>query len=235
MLETAGDSCLFNFSVTDSGIGISEAAQAHLFRPFSQADSSITRKFGGTGLGLSICKRMVEAMGGKIGLDSREGSGSTFWFTLRLKKAEAAAAAKAENTAKAGFQGKRVLVVEDNTINQMVALRHLSKLGLQATAASNGREALELIARGSFDLILMDCQMPEMDGYEATQRIRRHEVESIRKLPVVAMTANAVISEKEKCVAAGMNDYLSKPFEPKALGEIVAKWISAEEPVKKPG
>jgi signal transduction histidine kinase len=206
-------------SVTDTGIGISEQAQSRLFQAFSQADASTTRHFGGSGLGLVICRRIVELMGGQIGVESAPGKGSTFWFTVRLQKGpgdtrkagtDGAAASVPHAPAKAG---RLVLVAEDNPVNQIVATQHLERLGYRVEIVADGTEAIEAWRRCKPSLILMDCQMPQMDGYEATRRIRRLETEE--KLPrtqIIALTASAMESDRGECLAAGMDAYLSKPI-----------------------
>jgi PAS domain S-box-containing protein len=242
-------------SVRDTGIGIPEEACRKLFRPFVQADGSTSRRHGGTGLGLAICKQLVERMGGGIDCDSVPGEGSTFRFTVKLGKgiaeddsrfgqtgkptsrlAEAAAAqqiaraSKSDSPVSAGGGLRsgvlRVLVAEDNVVNQKVALRMLQMLGCEAEVASNGREALAALDRASYDLILMDCQMPEMDGYQATAEIRRRE-SGPGRIPIIALTAHAIQGAREKCLEAGMDDYLSKPIEPNALSAALLRWGSA--------
>jgi signal transduction histidine kinase/CheY-like chemotaxis protein len=201
------------FEVQDSGPGIPEEIQSRLFEEFTQADASTTRRFGGTGLGLAISKRLTELMGGEIGLRSRPGAGSTFWFTLPLPLAksewvEAAASQPASRSTEP--LGLRVLVAEDNAVNQRLALALLRKLGCRADAVANGREAVEAVARAPYDVVLMDCQMPEMDGYEATREIRRREGEG-RRIPIVALTANALRGDRDRCLEAGMQDHIAKP------------------------
>jgi PAS domain S-box-containing protein len=218
------------FEVEDEGIGISDAAIGRLFQPFSQADTSTTRRFGGTGLGLSISKHLVQLMNGNIGAVSNEGQGSTFWFEIPMATGtklspDAQKAKEAQTTISAALEGARVLVAEDNPINQKVATKYLEKLGIHSDIAANGKEVLELLAKFHYDLILMDCQMPEMDGYEATQVIRKGAFEAFKDIPIVAMTANAVTGEKERCLAAGMNDYLRKPVSLAELSKCLEKWI----------
>jgi signal transduction histidine kinase/CheY-like chemotaxis protein len=201
------------FSVTDQGIGLSSESQRKLFQPFVQADGSTSRKYGGTGLGLSICQSLVALMGGQIGLDSQEGQGSTFWFTVPLAAAEVAEPSLKDDAipAKPLFspaRSLRVLVAEDNVINQMVVLGHLKALGIEGQAVANGQEVLEALKISQFDLILMDCQMPEMDGYQATEKIRLNEKISGLRIPVIALTANAMNEDRDRCLAAGMDAYL---------------------------
>ena len=225
------------FSVRDTGTGISEEAQKNLFRSFTQADSSTTRKFGGTGLGLAICRKLVELMGGAIGLKSTLGHGSTFWFTLKFGRqrtpallAEGVAPDRDSGHTRAPLppavpKDTRIILAEDNKINQVVGLKQLKKLGyVNLHLAGNGMEAIAAWREGKGDIILMDCQMPEMDGYEATRQIRKLEFEE--KLPrtrIIAMTANAMQGDREVCLAAGMDGYISKPVNMDELTAALAK------------
>ena len=255
------------FDVEDTGCGISEKALQHLFQPFRQADSSTARKFGGSGLGLSISKNLVELMGGKIGLTSKEGAGSTAWFSVSFKKARPQITARGEDAAReasmsptpASASGSlggvssdplqrprkdvrivsdlvRVsshvvltiftqLVAEDNLINQQIAMKTLKMMGFSCKAASNGKEAISLMNSNPFDLVLMDCQMPEMDGYEATMRLRASQSLEIRSVPIIALTASAIRGDKERCLEAGMSDYLSKPVKRPALENMLVRWL----------
>jgi GAF domain-containing protein/ActR/RegA family two-component response regulator len=222
------------FAVVDTGIGITEEARRRLFEPFSQADSSTTRRYGGTGLGLAICKRLVEAMGGTIGVESEPERGSTFWFTVALREAAAAppravAASPAPEPSPLATP-LRVLVAEDNRINQMVIVRMLEKAGHRVDVVGNGREALVALGQAGYDLVLMDCQMPEMDGFEATGAIRAAERESGAHVTIVAVTANAMEGDRERCLAAGMDDYLAKPITQKALAAALARCSLAPPP-----
>ena len=202
------------FEVQDTGIGLTPAQIQGLFQRFSQADSSTTRRFGGSGLGLAITRRIVELMGGTVGVDSVPTQGSTFWFELPMAEAAAAAvAAKAQQggTTANSLNGLRVLVAEDNTVNQLLARRLLARLGCSVVFAANGVEAVAAFSAQPFDAILMDCQMPDMDGYEATRRIRALGPLGAT-IPIIALTASALDSDREHCRLAGMSDFLSKPF-----------------------
>ncbi len=206
---------LFRFEVVDSGIGIEEQAKRNLFRPFHQADASTTRKFGGTGLGLNICKQLIELMGGQINFSSQLGRGSRFWFDLPLEKAVFAEPESPqllpENWESLTYPGAKALLVEDNDINREVAIMSLEQAELKVDSAADGSIALDLIKENQYDIVFMDCQMPVMDGYTATKQIRT--LDHAKELPIVALTANAMEGERQKCLEAGMTDYLSKPFE----------------------
>jgi signal transduction histidine kinase len=215
------DACQIRFAVTDTGIGISAEQQQKLFRSFVQADSSVTRRFGGTGLGLAIAKSIVEMMGGEIGVESEVDCGARFYFTAWMKledKAEpAAAAGPGAQPAPADytglFAGRRVLLAEDIEINQEIVIALLEPTGAHIDTAQNGRAALCLFEEnaGDYDLVLMDIHMPEMDGYEAARRIRANPLSCGKTVPIIALTANAFKEDIERCLAAGMNDHISKP------------------------
>ncbi|BAL26244.1 PAS domain S-box protein [Azoarcus sp. KH32C] len=221
---------MLRFSVRDQGIGMRAAQVAQLFQPFTQADASVTRKHGGTGLGLAISKRLVELMGGEIGVASEPGQGSDFHFTARFgvghaEALPAAPPAPAEPAPRIQpkLAGLRVLLVEDNEVNQQLARDLLTEVaGGHIVTAGNGEEALERVRREAFDVVLMDIQMPGMSGYDATRLIRRDRPDG--ELPIIAMTAHALASDREKCLAAGMNDYISKPFDPVELFAKLATW-----------
>ncbi|MGV1100592.1 ATP-binding protein [Thiovibrio sp. JS02] len=226
-LSSHTDRVALRMEVIDTGIGIAEKYQADLFQSFSQADGSTTRKYGGTGLGLAIVRQLVLMMGGRIGVESEPGKGSTFWcaldFPVVAEFGREVARNKPEARNPGALQG-RVLLVEDNKVNQMVAARMLAGLNLSVDIAEDGEKALAALARGGYDLAFMDCQMPILDGYEATRRYRRQE-EGQGRLPIIAMTANAMEGDREKCLAAGMDDYLAKPVKKEQLCDLLAKWL----------
>ncbi|MCX5864814.1 MAG: ATP-binding protein [Deltaproteobacteria bacterium] len=227
------------FTVRDTGIGIPQDKIPLLFNAFQQVDASTTRKFGGTGLGLAICKRLVAFMGGEIGVESEEGKGSTFWFTVVLKKQAQTGGQPQPVTIKKApirptIQQKeerarfRILLAEDNITNQKVALGILGNLGFSADVAANGKEVITLLETLPYDLILMDVQMPEMDGFAATQLIRSGQTKaSNANLPIIALTAHAINGYREHCLEAGMSDYLTKPIEPQVLEETLVRWLTS--------
>jgi signal transduction histidine kinase/ActR/RegA family two-component response regulator len=218
--------------VTDTGIGITQEALARLFQPFTQADSSTARRYGGTGLGLSISARLIEAMGGTIGASSEVGTGSTFWFEVTLPAANATdhlgppSASLDMLHAWRGDRAPLILVVEDNPVNQIIAVRVLEAIGCDSEIVSDGRDALAAIEQTNYAAVLMDCQMPGMDGYEATKQIRRRERGS-EHLAIIAMTAHSMPGDGKKCLAAGMDDYLSKPIRAGLLKETIARLMAA--------
>jgi signal transduction histidine kinase len=222
-LEASG----FRFEVRDTGPGIAPEAMARLFTPFMQADASTTRQFGGTGLGLAISHHLVSLMGGDLRAESAAGVGTCFRFTLALPRAAPAEppSAPAARPALRRLTG-HVLLVEDNAIGQVVARGYLEKLGLDVTVASNGREALDFLAQARFSLVLMDCQMPVLDGYQATAEWRRFEAErGLARTPIVALTANAMAEDERACREAGMDDYLSKPLRREQLVERLVGYL----------
>ncbi|EME71175.1 Signal transduction histidine kinase [Paramagnetospirillum caucaseum] len=227
----AGDgSGRLEFSVTDTGIGLGEAEIKRLFHAFAQADSSITRRFGGTGLGLAICRRLVEAQDGEIGVESRPGIGSRFWFRLDLPATAAPALGAVDAQGGAVLPPLSVLLAEDNAINQKVALGFLTKASHRVSVAANGAEALEMARDGGFDVVLMDMQMPVMDGLEAASRIRALPAPA-GMVPIVALTANAMRGDAERCREAGMNAHVAKPVDPDILFQVIAD-VLAGRPVE---
>ncbi len=222
-LREADDVVTLRFSVTDSGIGVPEDVRSKLFTEFYQVDPSISRRFGGTGLGLAICRRIVEAMGGTIGVDSTPGDGSHFWFEVALKKGdpERAASPRAVRAAVADVPQLKVLLVEDNEINQKVALGMLARDNHDVSVTASGQGAIDHVQRQAFDLVLMDIQLPGMDGLEATRRIRALDDVAKANTPIVALTANAMPEDVQTCLAAGMNDVLAKPIDPGRLNKAI--------------
>jgi CheY-like chemotaxis protein len=252
------DTHLLRIEVSDTGIGITPATQARLFQSFTQADSSTTRKYGGTGLGLAICKRLVELMGGEIGVISTLGQGATFWFTLPLLPTDSAKANKpprfvdsqlldprqeqsaqvAAPSPETPATAQHLLLAEDNLVNQRVASLQIAKLGYTLDIVDNGQLAVQAVARSLsgtgpvYAAVLMDCQMPVMDGFEATLAIRKTQADGPNRLPIIAMTANAIQGDRERCLAAGMDDYLSKPIQPEQLRRVLEQWVGlATQPV----
>ena len=217
------------FDVTDTGIGIPQEAVGRLFSAFEQADNSTTRRYGGTGLGLAITQKLARLMGGDAGVNSREGDGSTFWFSARLKKAGGAvqvAATEDEpvfDVLQRRFAGRRVLIVDDEPINREIAQLMLEEAGLVIDLAGDGVEGVASAGHNAYDLILMDMQMPHMDGLEATRCIRG--MPGREQLPILAMTANAFVEDRARCLAVGMNDFIAKPIDPAHLYELVVRWL----------
>lgn len=227
------------FRITDTGIGIAADLLQDLFTPFTQADASISRRFGGTGLGLSISKRIVELMGGEISVSSREGEGSCFSFTavfarlpMQAQMPELPAVADSQVAQGISLTGAEILLVEDNSDNQLVAQGFLHKLQLKVTLAENGREAVRWVQQKAFDAILMDIQMPVMDGYEATRQIRA--LPQGKLLPIIALSASVMLETKQSSIAVGMNDHLAKPIDPEQLTQCLLKWLSPRAPFAQP-
>jgi PAS domain S-box-containing protein len=248
VVERSAQTITITFNVRDTGIGIPADRLQSLFHPFSQVDTSTTRRFGGTGLGLSIVKRLVELMGGRVGVESQAGVGSRFWFQVPLlipaqelarqsapaHEAEAACRSDATLSQKSAIRqrsperaARRILLVEDNPVNQKVALFTLAKLGYRADVAPDGRQAVLAWQRGNYELILMDCEMPVLDGYEATRQIRAEEA-GVQHIPIIALTAHAVTGAEAECRAAGMDAYLTKPLIREQLEEQLEQFLHGE-------
>ena len=242
-LKSAGKNGLLRFEVVDTGIGISAEAQTHIFNAFSQADSFTTRKYGGTGLGLAICRQLATLMGGEIGVHSEVNHGSTFWLEVRLEPvAEASpthtrlprlkldastSSATPAVSSTVRTSAPRILLAEDNPVNREVAVAMLKNLGCAIDTAENGRLAVEAVNAGTYDAVLMDCQMPTMDGLTATGEIReREQTSGAARLPIIALTANAMEGDRERCLAAGMDDFLSKPFTQQQLAILLRRWLA---------
>ena len=246
LVSDQNDSVRIRFAISDTGIGIPESRLSAIFAPFTQVDAATTRKYGGTGLGLTICKQLAELMGGEMGVTSEEGKGSTFWFTVELEKQSVEALKAVQETTthaqlvaprvvgSLGDLTVRILLAEDNIINQKVALHQLKSLGYSADVVTDGQQALEALAKINYDLVLMDCMMPIMDGYEATAAIRNPSSHVLNhNVPIIAMTANAMKEECDKCLAAGMDDFVSKPAKKEVLAEVLEKWLSSSGLLRK--
>jgi signal transduction histidine kinase/CheY-like chemotaxis protein len=224
--EIKGKNIKIKFSVIDTGIGISLSNQSKIFTDYAQAEKSTARKYGGSGLGLAISKRLAKLMNGEVGFESVENSGSTFWFTGRYKIGKSPGYVNLNTKPIKAKRNIKALLAEDNLINQKVATIFLKKYVKEIEVAANGAEAVEFVKNEHFDLIFMDIQMPVMDGYEATKKIREIEdSENRTKSVIIAMTANALKGDREKCIAIGMNDHLSKPFKPEDLAKIIEDFV----------
>lgn len=229
LIESHDDSCTLKFSVTDTGPGVSKEKQKDIFDTFTQGDASTTRKYGGTGLGLSICKQLVDLMEGEVGMDSKPGKGSTFWFTTTFKKVEEEVPRTTNNQPglnKEFFNSEqtlKILIAEDNMINQIVARKILEKEGFEVDIAETGKQAVDAVKNGNYSFVFMDIQMPEMDGYEATRTIRELEKGTERHTPIIALTASAMEKDREKCLRVGMDEYLPKPIEKEELLRVLKK------------
>jgi signal transduction histidine kinase/CheY-like chemotaxis protein len=222
--------------IIDSGTGIAPEVQASLFTPFTQADSSVSRRYGGTGLGLAICKLLCQTMGGDIGVESEVGRGSTFWFTLLCHAAEAPPKVVSPSLAPAiapAAAARSILVADDNAIIRKLITKLLARQGYRPDLVCNGKEAVAAVREKSYDLVLMDMQMPEMDGISATRAIRELTGPE-GQVPIIALTANALLGQRESCNAAGMNDFLTKPIQPDALYAAIVRWgtVKAREALK---
>ncbi len=249
MLEDSGQEVLLRFAVTDQGIGLTPDQKSRLFQSFSQADASTTRQYGGSGLGLAICRNLAELMGGSVGVNSEIGKGSTFWFTARLRKCQCGLTQpdssgwskpvqddlgsdkdSFDQTSRVGIdriQGARILLVEDNEINQLISMALLRSIGLEVDLAENGKIAVEKAMTGRYDLVLMDTQMPVMNGFDATREIRKFK--NFQDLPIVALTANVSGSSRVQCLDVGMNDHLAKPIDPDRLFAVLLQWIQPKQ------
>jgi CheY-like chemotaxis protein len=225
------DGCLIRFEIIDTGLGVSEEQQARLFNAFEQAETSTSRKFGGTGLGLAFSRKLAELMGGEAGVVSEVGRGSCFWFTVKLKRGvetdlqlEAIDDEKSEQMLREYFSGVRILIAEDDEFNRLLAAQQLENTGLSLEFAENGQVALKKASSEQFALILMDMQMPELNGLETTRLIR--QLPNYLSTPIIAMTANAFNEDRQACLAAGMNAHLSKPVLAEKLFAVLLKWLT---------
>ena len=231
MIDLVADRVWLAAGYTDTGVGIDPEALPRLFSAFEQADNSMKRKYGGTGLGLAITRRLAELMGGEAGVESTLGVGSTFWFTVQLKKTSElivpqVAACDAEAEIKQRYAGLRILVADDEPINAEVARLQLEAVDLLVDTAKDGSEALALAQTNNYAVILMDMQMPKMNGLEATKQIR--QLSAYRDTPIIAMTANAFVEDKALCIEAGMTAFLVKPFKPDVLFATLLRWLDQQ-------
>jgi CheY-like chemotaxis protein len=248
-LESEDDrNATLRFEVIDTGIGIPADRQKILFSPFTQMDSSTTRQYGGTGLGLAISRQLAELMGGNIGLQSEVGKGSTFWFTATFEKQPTGSESRDKTSSRIGDEGDidrfaaktfisrggkrkiRILVAEDNPVNQKVAQAMLKKMGLETDVVANGQQAVNALQTIPYDLVLMDCHMPEMDGFEATRVIRQEGSKAQNPgIPIIAMTAATMQGDRERCIQAGMNEFIAKPVQQKELEKMLARWLAIKK------
>lgn len=227
-VKTLDDSIVLRFSVKDSGVGIRQEAIPHLFNRFAQADSAVTRTHGGTGLGLAICKNIAEAMGGKVGVESSYGHGSTFWAEIPLTVSDNIIRAESTGPQKSiNLQNKTVLIAEDNDINRKILVKQLEAMGMKPYEANNGEQAVQSCQRQSFDLILLDVEMPILDGLSAAKKIR--EIPHCLKTPIIALTGHSSDEMKAEVTQSGMNDFVTKPIPKEELGVIVKRWMQENE------
>jgi two-component system sensor histidine kinase/response regulator len=229
LLEVDGDRVRLRFHVRDTGVGIPEDVQAELFKSFHQADASTTRRYGGTGLGLAISRKLAEAMEGSVGVESILGRGSTFWLELPFEVTDAPAQSPdaVETVDLTPLRGRRILLAEDNLFNQEVARAQLEELGVDVDIVDDGAQAVERASYGDYALILMDMQMPVLDGLQATRALRGDA--RARTTPIIAMTANVLEHDRQRCRDAGMDDFIGKPFEPDALRTVLLKWLAEDQ------
>jgi len=225
LVDQQADHVRVCFTVVDTGVGIPEESQSKLFRPFVQADVSTTRQFEGTGLGLAISKNLVTKMGGQIGFSSKEGVGSTFWFTIPFQIAREQPIPLNRKTTTRFAHNAKVLIVEDNPVLSEMAKRQLQNIGLSSDLAASGEEALRLLGAAKYDAVLMDCHLPGIDGFETSVRLRKSEIGIGRRTPIIAITAGAMAADEARCRAAGMDDYLAKPFTVEDLRSKLIRWI----------
>jgi signal transduction histidine kinase/CheY-like chemotaxis protein len=225
-----GNTLNIKFIVSDTGVGLSDEEQKYLFQPFTQIDNSTTRQHGGTGLGLVISKHLVELMGGEIGVTSTKGSGASFWFIVPFKRGDMTLPEipKAESVKQAATSNKIILIAEDNSILQNLITKQLEHLGVKSFAVADGRAVIEELDRHNYNLILLDCHMPGLDGFEVTRIIRQREKNTKEHIPIIAMTAGALSGDYEKCMESGMDDYISKPYTLNQLKQKIEHWLTTK-------